>query len=151
MRTPGNHRGAGPRRAERRAPRALSCRTGGEAPLEADYRYPGPKPRSPETAIVMLADTVEGTARSLKEPTAPKIQTTVHEMIMKRLLDGQLEGSGLTLSDQHRIEEALTKTLLSVYHGRVPYPSEEPSDAQVQEPARDAGERSHGTSDGGHQ
>jgi len=47
----------------------------------------------------MLADTVEGTARSLKEPAAPKIQTTVHEMIMKRLLDGQLDESGLTLSD----------------------------------------------------
>jgi len=99
----------------------------------------------------MLADTVEGTARSLKDPTAPKIQATVHEMVMKRLLDGQLDESGLTLSDLHRIEEALTKTLASVYHGRVPYPSEEPSDAQVQEPARDVGERRNGTSDGGHQ
>ena len=151
MRTPGNHREAGARRAERNARAARSRRAGGEAPLEADYRYPGPKPRSPETAVVMLADTVEGTARSLKEPTAPKIQTTVHEMIMKRLLDGQMDSSGLTLSDLYKIEEALTKTLLSVYHGRVPYPSEEPSDAQVQEPARGAGERSHGTSDGGHE
>jgi hypothetical protein len=124
---------------------------GGAPPVEADYRYPGPKPRSPETAIVMLADTVEGAARSLKEPTAPKIQATVHEMILKRLLDGQLEESGLTLSDLYKMEEALTKTLASVYHGRVPYPSEEPSDAQVQEPARDAGERSHGTLDGGHE
>ena len=112
---------------------------GGEAPVEADYRYPGPKPRSPETAIVMLADTVEGTTRSLKEPTAPKIQATVHEMVMKRLLDGQLDSSGLTLSDLHRIEEALTKALASVYHGRMPYPPEEPADAQVQEPARGAG------------
>jgi len=124
---------------------------GGEAPLEADYRYPGPKPRSPETAVVMLADTVEGATRCLKEPTAPKIQATVHEMVLKRLLDGQLDSSGLTLSDLYKIEEALTKTLASVYHGRVPYPSEEPSDAQVQEPARDAGERSRGTSGGGNQ
>jgi len=101
MRTPGNHQEAGARRAERRAPRARSCRIGGEAPLEADYRYPGPKPRSPETAIVMLADAVEGATRSLKEPTAPKIQTTVHKMIMKRLLDGQRDESGPILSDLH--------------------------------------------------
>ncbi len=97
---------------------------GGEAPVEQDYRYPGPKPRSPETAIVMLADAVEGAARSLKDPTVPKIRATVHEMVMKRLLDGQLDSSSLTLSDLRTIEETLTKTLASAYHSRVSYPSE---------------------------
>jgi len=97
---------------------------GGEAPVEQDYRYPGPKPRSPETAIVMLADAVEGASRSLKERTAPKIRAAVHEMVMKRLLDGQLDSSSLTLSDLRTIEETLTKTLASAYHSRVSYPSE---------------------------
>jgi hypothetical protein len=98
--------------------------SGATPPAEADYRYEGPKPRSPETAIVMLADVVEGATRSLADRTAAKIGATVHEMIMRRLLDGQLDRSGLTLSDIHKIGETLTKVLLSVYHGRVPYPPE---------------------------
>jgi cyclic-di-AMP phosphodiesterase PgpH len=98
--------------------------SGSAPPAEADYRYPGPKPRSVETAIVMLADVVEGATRSLADRTAAKIGSTVHEMIMRRLLDGQLDRSGLTLSDIHKIGETLTKVLLSVYHGRVPYPPE---------------------------
>ncbi len=98
---------------------------GGEPPKEEDYRYPGPKPQSPETAIVMLADGSEGMTRSLKEPTAAKIRGAVHELTMKRLLDGQLDESGLTMSDLRKVEETLTKTLVSVYHGRVPYPSDE--------------------------
>jgi len=94
----------------------------GLAPAEAPpVRYPGPKPRSPETALVMLADAVEGATRSLPERTAPKIGETVHAMVMNRLLDGQLDRSGLTLTDLRTVEETLTKTLLSVYHGRVPY------------------------------
>ena len=105
----------------------MQAESGGEAPVETDYRYPGPKPRSRETAIVMLADAVEGATRSLKEPTAVRLQATVEEMVMKRLLDGQLDESGLTLSEVHKIEEALTKTLASVYHNRIPYPSDRPA------------------------
>ena len=98
---------------------------GEDPPDESDYRYGGPKPRTPETAIVMLADAAEGATRSLKEQTATRIGTTVHDMIMKRLLDGQLDNCSLTLNDLHKIEETLTKTLLSVYHGRVSYPSQD--------------------------
>jgi len=98
--------------------------TGAEPPDENDYRYPGPKPRRPETAIVMLADAVEGAARSLKDRTAGKIKAAVHDMVRKRLLDGQLDDSGLTMNDLNRIEETLTKTLLSVYHGRIAYPGQ---------------------------
>ena len=94
----------------------------GLAPPEPPpVRYPGPKPRSAETALVMLADAVEGATRSLPERTAPKIGETVHGIVMNRLLDGQLDRSGLTLTDLHTVEETLTKTLLSVYHGRIPY------------------------------
>ena len=118
--------------------------SGAAAPAEEDYRYPGPIPQSPETAIVMLADAVESAARSLKEPTPAKLKATVHEMIMRRLLDGQLDSSRLTLSDLHKIEGTLTKGLLSVYHGRVPYPSQ----GAAAEPADAGGDREAAASDG---
>jgi hypothetical protein len=107
------------RDAQRRAQES-----GTERPTEADYRYPGPKPHSLETAIVMLADAAEGATRSLTDHSAEKVEATVHEMVMRRLLDGQLDRSGLTLSELHKVEETLTKTLLSVYHGRLSYPPE---------------------------
>jgi len=124
------------RDAERRAQAGS-----GPPPVEAEYRYPGPKPHSLETAIVMLADAAEGATRSLTEHTADKLQATVHEMVMKRLLDGQLDRSGLTLNDLHKIEETLTKTLLSVYHGRVSYPpqAEAGGTAEGGEPSRQPG------------
>jgi len=112
----------------RRAGAAASAAKAGHAPSMGlappeppPVRYPGPKPRSAETALVMLADAVEGATRSLPERTAPKIGETVHGIVMNRLLDGQLDRSGLTLTDLHTVEETLTKTLLSVYHGRIPY------------------------------
>ncbi|MDP6379767.1 MAG: HD domain-containing protein, partial [Phycisphaerae bacterium] len=95
---------------------------GEESPPEAEYRYAGPKPRSKETAIVMLADALEGLVRSVKDPTAARIGVAAREAVMKRLMDGQLDESGLTLSELHKIRESLTKTLLSVYHTRIPYP-----------------------------
>jgi len=105
--------------------RRLASQTHQDPPPEASYRYPGPKPRSRETAIVMLADAAEAITRSLKERTAPKVSAAVHEIVMKRLLDGQLAlASGLTLTDLHTVEETLTNTLLSVYHGRAVYPAD---------------------------
>ena len=119
--------------------------TGTEPPDENDYRYPGPKPRRPETAIVMLADAVEGATRSLKDRTAGKIKTTVHDMVMKRLLDGQLDDSGLTMNDLKRIEEALTKTLLSVYHGRIAYPGQREAEETEEAEKTKASEAGDGT------
>jgi hypothetical protein len=95
-----------------------------DPPPESNFRYPGPKPRSRETAIVMLADAAEGITRSLAERSPPKVGAAVHDIVMKRLLDGQLDASGLTLTDLHAVEETLTKTLLSVYHVRTGYPAD---------------------------
>jgi membrane-associated HD superfamily phosphohydrolase len=92
---------------------------------DTEYRYPGPKPQSKETAILMLADSSEGAVRAIKEPTAPKIEDKVHEIVMKRLLDGQLNESGLTLKELQTVEQSLCKSLISVYHGRIPYPDDE--------------------------
>ena len=90
---------------------------------ETQYRYPGPKPRTKETAILMLADAVESATRTLVEPTAGRIEGLVHELAMKRLMDGQFDDCELTMRDLVRIESSLVKTLMSFYHGRIAYPS----------------------------
>ncbi len=94
--------------------------------LEACFRYPGPKPQSRELGIVMLSDAIESTSRSLANPTPGSLQKLVHDLLMKRLLDGQFEESGLTLTELHTIEEALCKSLIALFHARIKYPEAEP-------------------------
>ncbi len=91
-------------------------------PLEASFRYPGPKPQNRENGIVMLADAVESSSRALAYPTPGSLRKLVHDMLMKRLLDGQFEESGLTLTELHLIEESLCKRLIALYHSRIKYP-----------------------------
>jgi putative nucleotidyltransferase with HDIG domain len=93
---------------------------------ETQYRYPGPRPRSREVAIVMLSDAVESACRAMAEPTANRIESLVHELAMKRLLDGQFDECNLTMRELNRIEKKLAKTLLGIYHGRIAYPSNAP-------------------------
>jgi putative nucleotidyltransferase with HDIG domain len=90
---------------------------------DTEFRYPGPKPRTREVAILMLSDAAESATRCMKEPTAGRIEALVHELSMKRLLDGQFDECDLTLRDLDRVEKSLTKTLLSIYHGRLAYSS----------------------------
>lgn len=91
-------------------------------PLEPNFRYPGPKPQTREAGIVMLADAVESSSRALAVPTPGSLRKLVHDLLMKRLLDGQFEESGLTLTELHHIEEALCKGLIALYHSRIKYP-----------------------------
>ena len=93
-----------------------------EAPSESEFRYPGPKPRTKEAAIVMLADTVEGAVRSLSEVTPTKIEAVVHNMSMKRLQDGQFDECDMSLRELSQIEASISKTLAAHYHGRIAYP-----------------------------
>jgi putative nucleotidyltransferase with HDIG domain len=97
----------------------------GPHPLEATFRYPGPKPLSRESGIVMLADAVESSSRALATPTPGSLRKLVRDMMMKRLLDGQFDDSGLTLTDLHRVEESLVKGLTALYHSRIKYPEPE--------------------------
>jgi cyclic-di-AMP phosphodiesterase PgpH len=89
---------------------------------EANFRYPGPKPQTKETAVLMLADVVESASRALVDPAPARIESLVHDLAMKRLLDGQFDECGLTLQELHLIEESLVKSVTAVYHGRVKYP-----------------------------
>ncbi|MCH8968472.1 MAG: HDIG domain-containing protein [Planctomycetes bacterium] len=89
---------------------------------ESEFRYPGPKPQSKETAVLMLCDGVEGAVRALPEPTAGRIETVVHTVLMERLNDGQFDDCDITLKELHRVEESLVKSLCRFYHARVAYP-----------------------------
>jgi len=91
---------------------------------ESSFRYPGPKPQSKEAAVLMVADAVESACRALVEPTPSRIENLVHDMAMKRLLDGQFDECGLTLQELARVEDSLVKSLTAVYHGRVKYPDQ---------------------------
>jgi putative nucleotidyltransferase with HDIG domain len=107
----------------RAAERSQSDPNGGEVD-EQTYRYPGPKPSTRESAVMMLADAVESASRTLTEPTPSRIASLVHDLAMKRLLDGQFDDCGLTLEELALIEQSLVKSLTAVYHGRVKYPDQ---------------------------
>jgi putative nucleotidyltransferase with HDIG domain len=100
------------------------------APDEMEFRYPGPKPRSKEAAILMLADAAESSVRAMSDPNAARIENQVHTVINRRLMDGQLSECELTLKEVQAIEASLVRSLCGIYHSRIAYPApegEEPS------------------------
>ena len=103
-----------------------------EVPDEFEYRYPGPKPRTKEAAILMIADACESASRSLIEPTPSRIEALVRGIARKRLDDGQFDDCEITLRDLSRISESVARTLSSIHHGRIAYPG----DAKKPESAR---------------
>lgn len=92
---------------------------------ETSFRYPGPKPQTKETGVLMLADASESACRTLTDPAPARIEHLVHEIALKRLLDGQFEECCLTLRELAIIEDSIVKSLTAVYHGRVKYPSQQ--------------------------
>ena len=111
-------------------------------PSESEFRYTGPKPRTKEAAIVMLADTVESAVRSLTDVTPTRIEAVVHNMSMKRLQDGQFDECDLSLRELSQIEASISKTLAAHYHGRMAYPKApdvpEPASAENGKSKRDS-------------
>jgi cyclic-di-AMP phosphodiesterase PgpH len=94
-----------------------------EATVEpAKFRHAGPKPQSKEAAILMLADGVEASVRSLTSQDEPAIRTMVQRIIRERLEDGQFDECDLTLRDLELIREAFVQQLLGMYHRRIEYP-----------------------------
>jgi len=88
----------------------------------APFQYPGPKPQSSETAIVMLADSTEAMVRASPDRSPERIDQLVEEVIAERLAEGQLDDSDLTLRDLRTIAESFKTTMRAVYHPRVQYP-----------------------------
>lgn len=108
----------------RRATERSQADPNGSNPDEQTYRYPGPKPSTRESAVMMLADASESASRTLTEPTPARIASLVHDLAQKRLNDGQFDECGLTLEELKTVETSLVKSLTAVYHGRVKYPDQ---------------------------
>ena len=89
---------------------------------ERDFRYPGPKPQSKETALVMLADGVEAAVRSLGRPTPGRIEGLVRRLVKERLDAGELDESNLTLRELDKIADAFVRVLTGIFHKRIEYP-----------------------------
>ncbi len=103
---------------------------------ETEFRYAGPKPRTRESAVLMLGDGVEGAVRALPEPTPGRIESVVHQIVTDRLNDGQLDDCDITLREVRMVEDSLVKSLCSIYHGRVSYPKARKPKEVSNEPAR---------------
>jgi hypothetical protein len=97
----------------------------GEAINEMQFRYPGPKPKTKEAAVLMIADAVESASRVLPDPNPGRIEALVRDLSRKRLLDHQFDECGLTFSELAKIEDSIITRLNSIYHTRIKYPDED--------------------------
>jgi putative nucleotidyltransferase with HDIG domain len=86
------------------------------------YRYPGPKPHTKETGIVMLADAVEAATRAVEDPTPAKLETQIDQIIKARFIEGELDECDLTLKDLIKIKYSFLKTIVGIHHHRIKYP-----------------------------
>ncbi len=103
--------------------KAIKNHTGeGEPPKEADYSYPNPRPKSKEAAIIMLADAVEASSRTLSEPTPARIESHVKNIVHGIYEEGQLDESELTFKDLNSLCDSFTRILNGLFHLRIVYP-----------------------------
>ena len=98
---------------------------------EDDFKYPGPKPNTKETGLLMICEAVEAAVRSLKNPTLTKIESMADKIIQKRLQEGQLDNCPLTISDLNKIKGnvkgkyGMMSVFKGIYHLRIEYPNQE--------------------------
>lgn len=100
---------------------------------EVTYRYPGPKPRTREVAIIMLADAAESSSRTLADFSPTRIEQLVRGLGQKRLLDHQFDECNLTLRELTIIEDSIIKSLCAIRHARIVYPAEREREAPERE------------------
>jgi putative nucleotidyltransferase with HDIG domain len=96
-----------------------------ESPDEVDeqkFTYPGPKPRSKETAIVMLADSCESAARAMKDPTPDRVRDLIGTIVDGKISDGQLDEAPLTLREVALVKDQFVSILSGLHHRRIEYP-----------------------------
>jgi cyclic-di-AMP phosphodiesterase PgpH len=88
----------------------------------ADFRYPGPRPQSAETAVAMLADSAEAAIRVLGNPTPEAVRNAIEHLVQQKLSSGQLDDAPLTLRDLDRIKREFARVMSGTYHKRIGYP-----------------------------
>ena len=111
--------------------------------LESEFRYPGPRPNTRETGILMLADSVEAASRSINEPTHKRLEGLIESIFKARVNDHQLDDTDLTFRDLDKIKETFLAMLIGIHHGRVKYPGQEKEESLPDEQTvtlADAGE-----------
>ena len=101
----------------------LAKETGKEV-KEEDFRYKGPRPQSMETAILMLADVIEATSRSMTDTSSEALMSMIHKTILDKFMDGQFNESNLSVKELSKLEEAFLHSLDGTYHTRVKYPGQ---------------------------
>ncbi len=101
--------------------------------LRDDFCYPGPKPSSRETALIMLADSVEAASRTLTEPTASRLKGLVNSIIDAKIADGQLDNCDLTFIELSEIKESFIPVLTAMFHARIEYPESDAKKAARQD------------------
>ncbi|MRT93278.1 HD family phosphohydrolase [Ancylomarina sp. 16SWW S1-10-2] len=91
---------------------------------EEKFTYPGPDPFSKETAVLMMADSVEAASRSLKEKTPETIENLVGSLINKQIAENRFEIADISFKNIHQVKQIFTKMLINIYHARIEYPKE---------------------------
>ena len=104
--------------------KAVEAAGGDESHVELEkFRYPGPRPQSRETALLMLADACEARLRAGRPKDEDEMHSMVEEIIQGRIKSGELDDTDLTLHDLHKVSESFIETLRGVYHPRIEYPT----------------------------
>ncbi len=98
---------------------------GDEKVSEEEFRYPGPKPNTKETALVMLADAIESTVKAMDEPDLQKVKNIINNLVKMRIDDGQLDESPMTFSDIKKTKEAFLNYLMGQQYHRIRYPNQD--------------------------
>jgi len=117
--------------------RAAQKIRGAENVREESFRYPGPRPRRIETAIVMIADAAEAISRQMPDPNQARLREMVHEVAHKRLMDRQFDECPITLADLALIEDAFVRVLQAIYHQRPTYPKGKPNPLDLSQPSEE--------------
>ncbi len=99
---------------------------------EEQFRYPGPRPKSKEAALIMLADSIEAASRTVDDPNPKKLQNVVDRIVERFMGDHQLDDSMLTLSEISSAKQAFTKALAGIYHQRIAYPGYDFNESHVE-------------------
>jgi putative nucleotidyltransferase with HDIG domain len=107
--------------------------------LDASYfRYPGMKPMTKETAILMLVDSIEAASRTIQPPNHDKFDEMIRRVVFHKLTSGQLDDSGLTLTDLRIMTERMASALVNMYHGRIKYPWQKKKEQEEQQAQEEA-------------
>ncbi|MGC4015233.1 MAG: HDIG domain-containing protein [Luteolibacter sp.] len=91
---------------------------------EKNFRYPGPKPRTAESGIISLADSIESASRTLRKPTPAKIRAMIDDIVQARISDGQLDECMMSCRELAKVKESFANTLRSMLHSRIDYPDD---------------------------